>query len=70
MTSILFQVYVRNSQTSVTVLMMSDSLYLSHFTSTLLNFQGPVLTSCTTSFNIQQFHILPTQTVFMCFVWI
>jgi len=29
------------------------------------NYPGP-----TTVYNIQQFHVLPTHCVFMCFVWI
>ena len=29
-----------------------------------------MVTICTTRFNIQKLHILPTHTVFMCFVWI
>jgi len=67
MTSILFQVTGHNSQKSVTVLMMSDSLYLPHFMSTLLSFQGPVLTSCTTSFWYST-TLRSAHTLYLCFL--
>jgi hypothetical protein len=35
-----------------------------------LTFQILAVTLCTTRFNIHKFYVLPTPSVFMCFVWI
>jgi len=34
-------------------------------TQSILNIYNPVVTICTTSFNIQQFYVLPTQCIYV-----